>query len=233
MTTPDTKDPNDCEYYYQNGREVTINIEALSNRLKDEEGLNFIFIKDGIWTSTGDAYLTFTNVSFAEGEAMTPEEKAFNLLTQKVSWGNYYNHGKLLSAETVEGGVKISATKNSKTQFVGFKLNRRTVNSWVELGFKYFTFTMDISVTSGTTPKYVDVYTYPFANDFFMTTPDTKDPNGFEYYYSDGREVTIDLVKLLNCLDGGGGLIFIFIKDEIWTPTGDASLTFSNVRFSA
>ena len=134
VTTPDMKDPNGCEYYYANGKEVTINIESLSNHLVDEMGLNFIFIKDGIWTATGDAYLTFSNIKFTEGETMSAQDKAFNILTRRVSWGNYYNHGKLVSVKAVNGGVKIGATNNGKTKFVGFILNKRTVKSWVELG---------------------------------------------------------------------------------------------------
>ena len=165
----------------------------------------------------------------------TPENAqsaALEIFNSRDSWGDLH-HGKMTSFQLTDSGIKIGATDNGSTKFVGFKLNRETVFKWLELGFKYVTFTIEISVDSGTLPKYIDIYTYPYFDEFFVSTPDTKDPDyPEEQYYLSGRQITLDLEILAACLTDGTGLNFIFIENAIWTSTGDAYLTFSNVSFS-
>ena len=67
----------------------------------------------------------------------------------------------------------------------------------------------------------------------WLGTPVFVDPESpAEQYYMNGSTVKIDLEALLTCTTNGSGLNFILIKDNVWVPTGDAYITFSNVTFS-
>jgi hypothetical protein len=58
------------------GREIVLDLLALYTSLANDTGLNFIFIENGIWTPTGDAYLSFKNTSFS---TEIPTEKSGEL----------------------------------------------------------------------------------------------------------------------------------------------------------
>ena len=107
------------------------------------------------------------------------------------------------------------------------------MSEWVKLGYKYLSFNVSFSADSGTVPGFVDMYVYPYHDEFFVSTPVFVDPESpSEQYYMNGSTVKIDLEALLTCTTNGSGLNFILIKDNVWVPTGDAYITFSNVTFS-
>ena len=65
LTTPDKK-YGTREYYYANGKTVKLDLELLNAHLSADQGLQFVFLKEGEWVNTGDAYLTFSNISFSK-----------------------------------------------------------------------------------------------------------------------------------------------------------------------
>ena len=159
--------------------------------------------------------------------------KALEVFMARDSWGNYFNHGKIKSFDAKSNTLKIGATNNGRTAFAGFQLNKSAMSEWVKLGYKYVTFNVTLSADSGTAPGFVDVYTSPYHDEFFVSTPIFVDPDSpSEQYYLNGTSIKIDIEALLACTVNGSGLNFILIKDNVWTPTGDAYITFSNITFS-
>lgn len=158
---------------------------------------------------------------------------ALNVFMARDSWGNYFSHGKIKSFDASGGSLKIGATNNGRTAFAGFQLNKAAISEWVKLGYKYVSFNVSFSADSGTAPFFVDVYTSPYHDEFFVSTPVFVDPDApSEQYYSNGATIKIDLEALLACTTNGSGLNFILIKDNIWTPSADAYITFSGITFS-
>ena len=187
---------------------------------------------------SGEEYWVGESVAkrLSESEAVVPDSTsqstALGIFTSRDSWGDLH-HGKITSFDKIDGGIKIGATDNGSTKFVGFKLKKDAVLKLISLGYRYVSFTVEISVDSGTLPKYVDMYIYPYHDDFIISTPDTKDPDyPEEQYYLSGREIVLDLEALYTSLANDTGLNFIFIENGIWTPTGDAYLSFKNISFS-
>ena len=158
---------------------------------------------------------------------------ALEVFMARDSWGNYFNHGKIKSFDVVGNTLKIGATNNGRTAFAGFQLNKSAMSEWVKLGYKYLSFNVSFSADSGAVPGFVDMYVYPYHDQFFVSTPVFVDPESpAEQYYMNGSTVKIDLEALLTCTTNGSGLNFILIKDNVWVPTGDAYITFSNITFS-
>ena len=62
ITDPDSP----CEQYYAHGGKITLDLEALLACTTNGSGLNFILIKDGIWTASGEAYSTFAGIRFSK-----------------------------------------------------------------------------------------------------------------------------------------------------------------------
>ena len=159
--------------------------------------------------------------------------KALEVFMARDSWGNYFNHGKIKSFDASGNSLKIGATNNGRSAFSGFQLNKAAISEWVKLGYKYVSFNVTFSADSGAAPFFVDTYVYPYHDEFFVSTPTFVDPDSTsEQYYSNGATIKLDLEALLACTVNGSGLNFILIKDNVWTPTGDAYITFSNVTFS-
>ena len=171
--------------------------------------------------------VTKKNLSATEANAA-----ALDIFYSRSSWGDYSKHGKIKSFEASAKSLKIGATKN-RTAFAGFQLNKSAISEWVRLGYKYISFSVFLSASSGADPMFVDTYVYPYHDEFFVSKPFMTDPNSpSEQYYAHGTKITLDLEALLACTVNGSGLNFILIKDDIWTATGDAYVTFSNVTFS-
>ena len=159
--------------------------------------------------------------------------KALEVFMARDSWGNYFNHGKIKSFDASGNSLKIGATNNGRSAFSGFQLNKAAISEWVKLGYKYVSFNVTFSADSGAAPFFVDTYVYPYHDEFFVSTPTFVDPDSTsEQYYSNGATIKLDLEALLACTVNGSGLNFILIKDNVWTPTGDAYITFSNITFS-
>lgn len=159
--------------------------------------------------------------------------KALEVFMARDSWGNYFSHGKIKSFDATSNTLKIGATNNGRTAFSGFQLNKSAMSEWVKLGYRYVSFTVILTADSGTAPGFIDVYTNPYHDEFFASTPVFVDPNApSEQYYMNGTTVKLDLEALLACTTNGSGLNFILIKDNVWVPTGDAYVTFANITFS-
>lgn len=172
----------------------------------------------------------FTVSIKATGGGSMDVNQAFNILATEA---NYVDvpRGIVTSVTSDENSVTVGGTIGTGAAgntFSGFGLSKAAVEAWLDLGFKYFTFTMELSADEGkTAPTHAYIYDYNEKMNFFVS------PSGS--YKPDGSVITIDLEALYNVLPAERPyLIFVFTNGGRWNATGaDGYCTFSNVSFSA
>ncbi|MBR5242565.1 MAG: hypothetical protein IKV20_05440 [Clostridia bacterium] len=79
ISSCNSKDPKNYEFYYKNGSEITVDLWNLYSCLTDKQGYGLMFIlSEGLyWQPTGGGYITISNVDLTRTEREpTAEEKA-------------------------------------------------------------------------------------------------------------------------------------------------------------
>ena len=131
---------------------------------------------------------------------------------------------------TVKAGIGQGGWGPNDGDFSGFGLKKEAAKAWLDLGFKYLTFTVELSADEGKTAP-VAVVLYDDNSTDYVISGDEPDPK----YCANGAEVTLDLQKIYNELPKARPwLFFILLSEYGWTSTeSEGYLTFSNVTFSA
>ena len=172
-------------------------------------------------TTQLDILYNYSNIS--------DEQKAFDILAARDSYVdvprgkvNYVTNTN--TTVTVGGLVGTGAAGNT---FSGFGLSKAAVQSWVDLGFQFFTFTIGLSAEAGVTvPTHTYIYDYNEKMSAFIANTGSYRPNG--------SVMTIDLEELLKLMPASNPyLIFVFTNGGRWASTGaPAALTFSDISFT-
>ena len=161
--------------------------------------------------------------------SVSDEQQAFDILASRSSFVDV-PRGKVDyvrstgSSVTVGGLVGTGAAGNT---FSGFGLSKEAVQSWVDLGFQFFTFTIGLSAEAGVTaPTHTYIYDYNEKMSAFIASTGSYRPNG--------SVMTIDLEELLKLMPASNPyLIFVFTNGGSWNSTrAPGALTFSNVSFT-
>lgn len=158
------------------------------------------------------------------------QQQAFDILASEDSYVDVHR-GYVESVVLSDGTVTVCGSvkpkyNNQNNKFSAFGLSKDTVQEWLDLGYRYFTFKVELSANPGETlPTHIYIYEWEEKREFLI---------GADEYIANNSFVTIDLELLKYALlDDHPYLIFAFTKDGDWIPTGnDGYLTFSNVSFS-
>jgi len=196
--------------------DITTNVEIIhANLATHSDGAHF-GAKDIIWSG-------------AKVRPEDPEAAAFDVLASQDSYVNV-PRGSVKSVTSTENTVTVGGAVNPENgnTFSAFGLSKKAVDTWLWLGFKYFTFTVGLSADEGATvPTNLYIYEWEEAREYLIAEADYIPNNGV---------VTFDLQKLKVALDAQAEhpyLIFAFTINGDWVATGaDAYLTFSNIIFS-
>ena len=160
---------------------------------------------------------------------VSDEQQAFDILASRSSYVDV-PRGKVDYVTSTKDTVTVGGlvgTGASGNTFSGFGLSKTAVQAWLDLGFQFFTFTMELSAESGVTaPTHSYIYDYNEKMNFFLTS------NGS--YQASGCVIKIDLEELLKVMPASNPyLIFVFTNGGSWKSTAaPAALTFSNVSFT-
>lgn len=158
---------------------------------------------------------------------ISTQQQAFDILASKSSFVDVHR-GIVESVEHTEDTVTVCGSVNRNlagNQFSAFGLKKSTVQKWLNLGYRYFTFKVELSAKSGTVPTHIYIYEWAEKRQFLL---------GADEYIANNSFVTIDLEILKNAIeDYHPYLIFAFTNGGDWIPTNnDGYFTFSNVSFS-